>query len=162
MVGSILRGIVLLVIGGLVGAGLVWKEWAGEKRSAQTVAKVVATGQEVVLRQVVTNYVDRVRTIKVQGETQIREVPIYVTAQDDAACSINTGFVRVWNAANAGATISPDPSGADAAPSGVSLSDTASQHAREAAYTRQLEEQLIALQDAVNGVLAVAAVAADK
>ncbi|KAF1043075.1 MAG: hypothetical protein GAK35_02395 [Herbaspirillum frisingense] len=162
MVGSILRGIVLLVLGGLVGAGLVWKEWVAEKLSAQTVAAVVTTGQEVVLRQVVTNYVDRVKTIKVQGETKIKEVPIYVTAQDDAACSINAGFVRLWNAANAGATISPDPSGADAAPSGVSLSDTAAQHAREATYTRQLEEQVIGLQDAIQGVLAVAAAAAKQ
>ncbi|MFS2112745.1 hypothetical protein [Herbaspirillum frisingense] len=159
---GILRALILLVAGGLVGAGLVWKEWAAEKRSAQTVAQVVTAGQDVVLRQVVTNYVDRVKTIKVQGETRIKEVPIYVTAQDDAACSINAGFVRLWNAANAGATISPDPGGADAAPSGVSLSDTAAQHDREATYTHQLEEQLIALQDAVSGVLEVAAAAAKQ
>lgn len=159
---ELLRAIVLLVVGILVGAGLVWREWTAEKRSAQTVAKVVTTGQEVVLRQVVTNYVDRVKTIRVQGEMRIKEVPIYVTAQDDAACSINAGFVRLWNAANAGTPISPDPSGADEAPSGVSLSDTAAQHDREATYTRQLEEQLISLQNAVSGVQAVAAAAANK
>jgi hypothetical protein len=96
------------------------------------------------------------------GETQIKEVPIYVTAQNDAACSINAGFVRLWNAANAGATISPDSGGADAAPSGVSLSEAAAQHVREATYTRGLEEQLIGLQDAVRGVRAVAAAAAEQ
>ncbi|MBW9336182.1 hypothetical protein FEE59_21935 [Herbaspirillum sp. RU 5E] len=144
------------------GAGRVQVKWDAEKRSAAQVAQAVMAGQDVVLRQVVTNYVDRVKTITVQGETQIKEVPIYVTAQDDAACSINTGFVRMWNAANTGAAISPDPSGADEAPSRVSLSDTAAQHDREATYTRQLEEQLSALQDAVSGIQAVAAAAASK
>ncbi|QNB08321.1 hypothetical protein G5S34_17220 [Herbaspirillum frisingense] len=144
------------------GAGRVQAKWDAEKRSAATVAKVVTAGQDVVLRQVVTNYVDRVKTITVQGETRIKEVPIYVTAQDDAACSINAGFVRMWNAANAGTAISPNPSGADEAPSGVSLSDTAAQHDREATYTHQIEEQLIALQDAVSGIQAVAAAAANK
>jgi hypothetical protein len=144
------------------GAGRVQAKWDAEKRSAATVAQAVTAGQEVVLRQVVTNYVDRVKTITVQGETRIKEVPIYVTAQDDAACSINTGFVRMWNAANSGSAISPDPSGADEAPSRVSLSDTAAQHDREATYTRQLEEQLIALQDVISGIQAVAAAAARK
>lgn len=144
------------------GASRVQTKWDAEKRGAQTVAQVVTAGQEVVLRQVVTNYVDRVKTIEVQGETRIKEVPIYVTAQDDAACSINAGFVRLWNAANVGAPVSPDPGGADEAPSGVSLSDTAAQHDREATYTHQLEEQLIALQDAVQGVLAVSAAAEKK
>lgn len=144
------------------GARRVQAKWDAERRSAAQVAHAVAAAQDVVLRQVVTNYVDRVKTITVQGETRVKEVPIYVTAQDDAACSINTGFVRMWNAANTSTVISPDPSGADDAPSGVSLSDTASQHAREAIYTHQLEEQLIALQDAVNSALAVAAAAADK
>lgn len=144
------------------GAGRVQAKWDAEKRSAATGAKMVTAGQDVVLRQVVTNYVDRVKTITVQGETRIKEVPIYVTAQDDAACSINAGFVRMWNAANAGAAISPDPSGADEAPSGVSLSDTAAQHDREATYTHQLEEQLIKLQDAVSGIQAVAAAGASR
>lgn len=113
------------------GAGRVQAKWDADKRSAQQVVQAVTAGQDVVLRQVVTNYVDRVKTITVQGETRIKEVPIYVTAQDDAACSINAGFVRMWNAANTGAAISPDTSGADEAPSGVSLSGTAAQHDRE-------------------------------
>lgn len=57
------------------------------------------------------------------------KVPVYVAAQDDARCTINTGFVRVFNAAAAGRPLPdvPGRAGRDAldAPSGVSLSAVA-------------------------------------
>lgn len=95
--------------------------------------------------RVVTQYVDRVRTVRVAGETVIRKVPIYVTREADRRCPVPAGFVRMWNAANSG--IDPGaPGDSDAATSPVVLSDVATQHAREAEQCRETEEQLIGLQ----------------
>jgi hypothetical protein len=53
--------------------------------------------------EVVTEYVDRVKIVREKGATIIKEVPKYVTKEDDARCgTIGAGFVQLWNAANEG------------------------------------------------------------
>jgi len=74
----------------------------------------------------VTQYVDRERVIRVKGDTIIKEVPRYVPAQADAACVVPRGFVRLHDAAAAGAVRDSNPGDADAAPAGVALSTVAS------------------------------------
>lgn len=51
---------------------------------------------------VVTQYVNRIRIVREKGETIIKEVPVYVPVQADAACTLNRGFVRLHDAAAAG------------------------------------------------------------
>jgi hypothetical protein len=98
--------------------------------------------------EVVTKYVDRVREVKVQGDSVIREVPIYVSQAADAQCVIPAGFVRIHDAA-AGL---PGPAGdAYAAPSGIALSTVAETIAVNYADCRANAEQLRALQDWANG-----------
>ena len=74
----------------------------------------------------VTQYVDRERVIRLKGDTIIKEVPRYVPVQADAACVVPRGFVRLHDAAAAGAVPDPDTGDADAAPAGVALSAVAS------------------------------------
>lgn len=59
-------------------------------------------------------------------QTLIQKVPYYVTRKADAACTINRGFVQLWNggAGGPGATAQA-PGGPVEAPSGVALSDVA-------------------------------------
>ena len=94
----------------------------------------------------VTQYVDRERVIRLKGDTIIKEVPRYVPVQADAACVVPRGFVRLHDAAAAGAVPDSDPGDADAAPSGVALSAVASTVAGN--YTDSLanSEQLKTLQ----------------
>lgn len=120
----------------LVAALLVGLGWLGgvshEQGNAAQVArdqlaKAFEQGQELgtVRDRVVTEYVDRVQVIKERGATLIKEVPVYVSAKADAACTVNAGFVRLHDAA-AKSLPAPDPAGdADAAPSGVALSAVA-------------------------------------
>ncbi|APF85655.1 hypothetical protein HI806_02120 [Ralstonia solanacearum] len=72
----------------------------------------------------VTQYVDRVQTIRLKGDTIIKEIPRYVPIQADASCVVPRGFVRLHDAA-AGAVPDPGAGDADAAPSGVALSTVA-------------------------------------
>ncbi|WP_413708077.1 hypothetical protein [Ralstonia sp. Ralssp110] len=73
----------------------------------------------------VTQYVDRERVIRLKGDTIIKEVPRYVPVQADAACVVPRGFVRLHDAAAAGAVPDANPGDADAAPAGVALSAVA-------------------------------------
>lgn len=59
-------------------------------------------------------------------KTLRRKAPHYVTAQDDARCIVNAGFVRMYNeAVSSGgqSKVSRSPGGSDAAASDVQLSD---------------------------------------
>lgn len=128
------------------GSSHVQKLWDAQKiRDAKDIAKLVEK-QTVVTTQVVTQYVDRVQVVHEKAQVITKEVPVYVTQADDARCTINNGFVSVWNAANANAPLPATANGINEAASGVKLSDVATQHSNEAEYVHQLEEQLTALQ----------------
>lgn len=78
------------------------------------------------------------------------EIPQYVTPKDDAACPINVGFVRVYNAAASGSPISeiPGPPGKrDGEASGVVLSTVSTADTLNFEVCRATREQLIAAQD---------------
>jgi hypothetical protein len=82
----------------------------------------VTKAQMKVVADVQIKYVDRIKTITVQGETITKEVPIYVTDADNAGCTLNIGFVREFNAGWTGTPPGP-PDDADRRPAGVSLAD---------------------------------------
>ena len=95
--------------------------------------------------KVVTQYVDRVRVVRQKGNTIIKEVPVYVPVQADAACTINRGFVRLHNAAAAGEL--PEPArDADATAAGIALSTVAGTVATNYQTCHENAEQLRALQ----------------
>ena len=59
-------------------------------------------------------------------QTLIQKVPYYVTRNADRACTINRGFVQLWNHGAGGPGAAADaPGGPVEAPSGVALSDVA-------------------------------------
>lgn len=95
----------------------------------------------------VTKYVDRVQTIRVKGDTIVKEIPRYVTVEADAACTVPGGFVRLHDTAAAGGVLGQDPGGADAAPSGVPLSAVADTVAGNYTTGHVNAARLTALQD---------------
>jgi len=65
---------------------------------------------------------ERVR-IETRTKTLIQKVPVYVDAKADAACTVGTGFVSMFNAAASGEAALPrPPGGSGGPPSGVPLS----------------------------------------
>jgi hypothetical protein len=84
----------------------------------------IARAQEKVVVQTEIKYRDRIRIIKEKGETIVKEVPVFVTAADDAAVTVPIGFVRIHRAATTG-----EPAGApvdsDREASGIALSTVA-------------------------------------
>ncbi|VVE67894.1 hypothetical protein PCA31118_02696 [Pandoraea captiosa] len=95
---------------------------------------------------VITQYVDRVREVRVKGNTIIQKVPVYVTAQADAACTVPVGFVRLHDTAAANTALD-DPSDSDARPSGVALSAVAATVADNYTAYHELVARYDALRD---------------
>lgn len=123
-------------------AGQKHLDYVAEQAKA---AQRIAVAQTKVIAQVRTEYVDRIKVIKEKGEQIEKQVPVYVTAADDGSCSINTGFVRIHDAAWAGENPGP-AAGADREPAGVSLAEVAETTAANAASCRQWREQALSLR----------------
>ncbi len=138
-------GIALVGFGWIKGASHVQAKWdaAVEQQALQAAAARERQAQATV--KVVTEYVDRVRIVREKGETIIKEVPIYVPVQADAACTINRGFVLLHDAAAAGEL--PEPAGdADAAAADIALSAVAGTVAANYQTCHENAGQLRALQ----------------
>ncbi|MBF1165512.1 MAG: hypothetical protein HXL68_10765 [Dechloromonas agitata] len=136
----------LFGLGWLKGAGHVQDQWdAATSKQALQVATVEKEQAEATVR-VVTEYVDRVKVVRQAGETIIKEVPVYVPAQADAACVVPRGFVRLHDAAAAGRL--PQAAGAaDALPAGIALSAVAGTVADNYERCHENTEQLKSLQE---------------
>lgn len=138
-------GVALVGFGWIKGASHVQAQWdaAIQQQALQTAAIRERQSQATV--KVVTQYVDRVRIVREKGETIIKEVPVYVPVQADAACTINRGFVRLHDAAAAGDLPKPARD-ADAAATGIALSAVAGTVAANYQTCHENAEQLTALQ----------------
>jgi len=119
----VLLAAALIGFGWIKGAGHVQAQWdaAVQKQTLQTAA------------------------VREKGDTIVKEVPVYVPVQADAACAINRGFVRMHDAAAAGEL--PEPArDADAAAAGLALSAVAGTVAANYQTCHENAEQLRALQ----------------
>jgi hypothetical protein len=135
-----------LGIGWIAGTRHVQTRWDSTVASQQLVLAEVKTQQAEAAIQVVTKYVDRIQVVREKGDAILKEVPIYVPVQADAACTVHRGFVSLHDAAAAGEL--PEPArDADASAEGFALSALASAVATNYQICHENAEQLKALQD---------------
>jgi len=138
-------GLALVGFGWVKGAGHVQAQWDTAVQQQALQAAAVREEQAQATVKVVTQYVDRVRVVREKGDTIIKEVPVYVPVQADAACTINRGFVRLHDAAAAGEV--PEPArDTDAAAADIALSTVAATVATNYQTCHETAEQLRALQ----------------
>ena len=141
----VLLAAALIGFGWIKGAEHVQARWDAAVQQQTLHAATVRQKQAEATVKVVTQYVDRVRVVREKGDTIIKEVPVYVPVQADAACTINRGFVRLHDAAAAGEL--PEPArDADAASAGIALSAVAGTVAANYQTCHENAEQLRALQ----------------
>ena len=146
-------GVALVGFGWIKGASHVQAQWDASIQQQALQVAAVRERQAQATVKVVTQYVDRVRVVREKGETIIKEVPVYVPVQADAACTINRGFVGLHNAAAAGEL--PEPArDADAAAAGIAISTVAGTVAANYQTCHENAEQLRALQGWVREVRA--------
>lgn len=102
--------------------------------------------QAQITERVVTQYVDKIRIVKEKGDTIIKQVPIYITQENDSHCAVPESFRLLWNSANRG-VIPNATNNTNETASAIVLSDIAAQHATEASICRETEQQLVSLQE---------------
>jgi len=143
-------GVALVGFGWIKGASHVQAQWDAVVQQQTLQAATVRQRQAEAAVKIVTQYVDRVRIVREKGDTIIKEVPVYVPVQADAACTINHGFVRLHDAAAAGEL--PEPArDADAASAGIALSAVAGTLTANYQTCHENAEQLRALQEWARG-----------
>lgn len=154
-----LKGLLLgiaLTLAGAAGFGLAWRMQekriatlrADQKIREATDAAIIAHWQKraaEIRERIVVKYVQKQAEIREVTKEIVREVPVFVPPEADAACVIPNGFVRVHDAAAQG-VLPGAPAGTDAAPSGVALSSVASTVAGNYGICHECEAQLKALQ----------------
>ena len=142
----VLLAAALIGFGWIKGAGHVQAQWDAAVQQQTLQVAAVRERQAQATVKVITQYVDRVRVVREKGDTIIKEVPVYVPTQADAACTVNRGFVRLHDAAAAGEL--PTPAGdPDAAASGLALSTVATTVTSNYQICHETAEQLRALQE---------------
>lgn len=137
--------VALIGFGWVKGASHVQTRWDAAVQQQTLQAAAIRERQAQTTVKVVTEYVDRVRIVREKGDTSIKEVPVYVPVEADAACTINRDFVRLHDAAAAGEL--PEPArDADAAAAGLALSAVATTVTTNYQTCHENAEQLSALQ----------------
>jgi len=70
-------------------------------------------------------WVNTTTTVRERARVITREVPVYVSPEADARCTVPRGFVRLWNADLQADTPAAAPGGGHDEPAGLALSDVA-------------------------------------
>lgn len=152
----------LLAVVAAAGAGYAYGRHAGKAAvqarwdidkiaQRQAIAEAVQRALDVT-QTVVTQYVDRVHVIVAQGETIIKQVPVYVTPAADSRCVVPRGFVWLLDSAATGDALPGAATGAADAPSGLALSAVAGSVSANYTGCRANAARLIALQTWARGV----------
>ena len=152
--------VVLLLIAGAgwkgyrMGASHVRALWAQQKAEMAAEHALEVARLERVSREVVVKYLPKVEYIQGRTKTITKEVPVYVTAEDDRRCTIPAGFVSLHDRAAAESDLPADSpaAGADGAASPVALSAVAGTVAENYGTCHETAARLTALQEWVRGV----------
>lgn len=130
----------------MIGAISNEERWQLRIKEAQVkIAQLEAKSAEETVR-VVTKYVEKVKIIKEKGDVIIKEVPKYITADDDAKCTVPNGFVVLHDSA-AKNEVPDSTRGTNETTSGVKLSTIAETVAGNYSACHQNSEQLKSLQE---------------
>jgi hypothetical protein len=120
---------------------------AAALKVAQAHVATVQAAQTKATATVLATYTPAVAAIAANAQALAKEIPAYVTPKDDAGCTLNTGAVRLLDAAASGVSVLPSAAGSvDDAPSGVALSTLVGTDVSNDAAALENADQLAALQ----------------
>lgn len=151
MARTLILALVLVVSAGAYVAILNGRVHSAEEAAAAARASQSTLQEELRIERekerVVIRYVDRVRVVREQADTIVKEVPVHVTLQADARCDVPAGFVSLHDAAARNLPLHQPAGDPDAPAAGVALSAVATTVAGNYGTCHEIREQLIALQD---------------
>lgn len=118
----------------------------GRIKTMEETAARIQQAQIQVVEKTEIQYRDRIKTVYIQGETIERSVPLYITDNDNARFGVNSGFVRLYNAAWSNVPAEPATS-ADREPTAIPLADIAAVDTFNATSCHAWREQAIGLKE---------------
>lgn len=141
-----LIGLLLLVLGIYIYGRYEYHEGVMSVKivEARVVANTAIESGKVT-SDIIPKFETQVQYIRGATLTISKEVPIYVTQQDDSRCIVPNGFVSLWNATNK-MQLPNNSAGVPAGASSVVLSDIAAQHGVEAGICHENEARLTAMK----------------
>lgn len=146
----ILIGVTLLalIFGGVYYAGgvRVQKKWDLDKIQTQLKIAELKTKTAEKTVEVVTRYVDRVKTVVERGDVTIKYVDKYITAEDNKKCVIPESFVQLHNASSQNIVLDPTTI-ITGVSSDVTLSDVSKTVFNNYTTHYKCVEQVLGLQD---------------
>lgn len=99
-----------------------------------------------VTTEIVTKYIIKTQIVKEKGDVIIKEIPVYITKDDDARCIVPNGFVLLHDSASRNEV--PVTAGrVNESASDVKISEVAGTVIANYTTYYQIAEQLKALQD---------------
>jgi hypothetical protein len=110
------------------------------------VAKQEVAAAEITT-EIITKYVDRVKIVEGKTHEIIKKVPVYITKESDNKCTINNGFVSVFNSSASQTEVPNTARDVNEEASNVKLSTVATTITENHGTYYQVAEQLKSLQD---------------
>lgn len=123
-----------------------WRDAAATVKAVQHVVTVTQKQGAVTSQVAVAAQAEHDRIIY-RTQTLTKEVAVYVPAAADRNCTINAGFVRLWNGATGLSGLPDAPAESDDAPSGVSLSEVGRADVANYGAAQANAAELAGLQD---------------
>jgi hypothetical protein len=142
----------LVLLSAVYGMGRLHEARRGADAHAEYVSKQASQTVFIVKRQVEvvakieTKWRDRIQKVYIKGDEIEKQVPVYITRDDDARFGVNAGFVRNHDAAWSGELAKPG-SDADREPAGIPLSVIGEVEASNATACRAWREQALGWRD---------------
>ncbi|MCB0078827.1 MAG: hypothetical protein KDD73_15555 [Anaerolineales bacterium] len=143
-------------LGYQAGAAAVQAKWEVERKQLEDDHDKEVARLNAAARYMDVRFIETVREVEGKTRTIVKEVPRYVTVENDRACPVPDGFVRVYDAAIRQDSLPPDPAaaGVDGAPTGIALSDVARNAAENYGVCHQYAARVAALQDYLRQIAA--------
>lgn len=109
-VGAItLLAVAIFCFGWVKGAGQIEAKWERQTAQVERAHDAEISRLALIKAKVETRYVERSQVARRVAETIVKEVPVYVTAHDNARCTIPDGFVSLLNRAAQSGVPRADP-----------------------------------------------------
>ena len=121
------------------------QEWEAKVAQVKLDMAVKETAAAETTVKVVTKYVNKIQVVKEAGDVIYKEIPIYITKNDDSKCVVPNGFVLLHDSASRNEIPNATRS-VDAGASEVKISDVAGTVTENYTTYHQVSEQLKALQ----------------
>lgn len=139
--------IAVLVFGVYMEGGISNQEkWEAKVAEAKLEMAKKETASAEATTKVVTKYINKVQIVKEKGDEIIKQVPVYITKDDDAKCDVPTDFVVLHDSASRNEV--PDPTRkVDGSTSPIKISGVAETVVENYTTYHQVAEQLRSLQE---------------